>query len=326
MSRPLRIEYRDAWYHVLNRGSRRESIFREERDYENFLQTVQEASESWHLRVSAYCLMPNHYHLVVQTPRGNLSRCMRHIDGVYTQRFNRLHGHDGPLFRGRYKALLMEADRYLLALVRYVHRNPLEAGLAEALENYRWSSHRGYVSRNAKWKWLHKGIVLEMLSGNPKERLKVYKEYMKVQSDERIIRIFSRKRWPAFLGSERFLIGLKERFFPKKVDVEVPQSKELSPDRDTILAVVSEYYRVQQEDLSSSRRGFFNEARNVAIYLTRKLRGDTLEEIGAGFGIDRYSTVSSVVERMKALVEKDEEIRTKVDRLTSMVIKSQEQT
>src|SRR5512139_1965070 len=123
MSRPLRIEYLDAWYHVLNRGSRRESIFREERDYKNFLRTVEEASECWDLRVAAYCLMPNHYHLLVQTPRGNLSRCMRHIDGIYTQRFNRLHGHDGPLFRGRYKALLIDADRYLLALVQYVHRN-----------------------------------------------------------------------------------------------------------------------------------------------------------------------------------------------------------
>ena len=324
MSRPLRIEYPNAWYHVLNRGSRRESIFREERDYQIFLRTVQEASEYWHLRVAAYCLMPNH--LLVQTPHSNLSRCMRHIDGIYTQRFNRLHGHDGPLFRGRYKAILIEADRYLLALVRYVHRNPFEAGLAEALDDYPWSSHKGYLSRHSKWKWLHKGIALEMLSGNPKERLKAYKEYMNVESDERIIRLFSRKRWPAFLGSERFLAGLKGRFFPKKVHGEVPQSKELSPDRDTILAVVSEYYRVQRQDLLHSRRGFSNEARNVAIYLTRKLRGVTLKDIGVGFGIDQHSTVSSVAERMKALAKKDEKIRARVGHLTSIITKSQEQT
>jgi len=198
--------------------------------------------------------------------------------------------------------------------------------LAEALDDYPWSSHKGYLSRHPKWKWLHKGIVLEMLSGNPKERLKAYKEYMNMESDERIIRVFSRKRWPAFLGSEGFLTSLKERFFPKKVHGEAPQSKELSPDRDTILAAVSEYYRVQRKDLLHTRRGSFNEARNVAIYLTRKLRGDTLKEIGAGFRIDRYSTVSSVVERMKALIKKDEKIRTRVVYLTSIIIKSQEQT
>jgi len=103
MSRPLRIEFSNAWYHVLNRGRRRESIFRDPKDYEIFLQTVQEAYEFWHLRVAAYCLLSNHYHHLVQTPNVNLSRCLRHIDGVYTQRFNRRHGHDGPLFRGRYK-------------------------------------------------------------------------------------------------------------------------------------------------------------------------------------------------------------------------------
>ena len=158
MSRPLRIEFSDAWYHVLNRGRRRESIFRETKDYEIFLQTVQEACEFWHLRVAAFCLLSNHYHLLVQTPNANLSRCLRHIDGVYTQRFNRRHGYDGPLFRGRYKALLIEADPYLLQLVRYIHRNPLEAGLAKTLNDYPWSSHQGYLSRSSKWKWLYKPI------------------------------------------------------------------------------------------------------------------------------------------------------------------------
>ena len=110
MSRPLRIEFRDAWYHVMNRGRRGEPVFIERSDYLSFLDVLKETRELWQLRIAAYCLMPNHYHLLVQTPRGNISRCMRHIDGVYTQRFNRRHATDGPLFRGRYKALLVDAD------------------------------------------------------------------------------------------------------------------------------------------------------------------------------------------------------------------------
>jgi putative transposase len=117
MVRPLRIEYPGAWYHVMNRGRRGEKIFLEERDYKTFLELLMVSMELWNLRIAAYCQMPNHYHLLVQTPDANLSRCMRHIDGVYTQRFNRLHQCDGQLFRGRSKAILVDADSYLLQLV-----------------------------------------------------------------------------------------------------------------------------------------------------------------------------------------------------------------
>ncbi len=143
MSRPLRIEYPDAWYHVMNRGRRGESIFRKKEDYLTFITLLQEAGDMWNLRVWAYSLMPNHYHLLIQTPNANLSRCMRHINGVYTQRFNRSHHLDGQLFRGRYKAIFVEGDSYLLELLRYIHRNPLETGLIEGFVFFRKASQRG---------------------------------------------------------------------------------------------------------------------------------------------------------------------------------------
>ena len=122
MSRPLRIEYPDAWYHVINRGRRREKIFSGIKDYTLFIGLLKESCYMWHVRIGAFCLMPNHYHILIQTPEGNISRCMRHINGVYTQRFNRVHGFDGPLFRGRYKSILVEAETYLLELLRYIHK------------------------------------------------------------------------------------------------------------------------------------------------------------------------------------------------------------
>jgi len=142
MSRPLRIEYPDAWYHVMNRGRRSEEIFTDKQDYNTFLQLIRESIEMWNVRVGAYCLMTNHYHLLIQTPEANLSRCMRHLNGVYTQRFNKLHHLDGQLFRGRYKSILVDADSYLLQLANYIHRNPLRAGLVEKLDEYSWSSHK----------------------------------------------------------------------------------------------------------------------------------------------------------------------------------------
>jgi len=150
MSRPLRIEYPDAWYHVMNRGRRSEKIFFTDTDREAFIKVLQEASELWNFRISAFCLMSNHYHLLIQTPDSNLSRGMRHINGVYTQRFNRGHKKEGPLFRGRYKAVLIDADNHVLEVLRYIHRNPLKAGIVKTPDDYSWSSHQGYMSQAKK--------------------------------------------------------------------------------------------------------------------------------------------------------------------------------
>ena len=111
MARPWRIIYDGAWYHVMNRGRRGEDVFPEAGDFKAFIDLLQESCRMWQVRIAAYCLVNNHYHLLIQTPQANLSRCMRHINGIYTQRYNRRHRSDGPLFRGRYKAIVVDADR-----------------------------------------------------------------------------------------------------------------------------------------------------------------------------------------------------------------------
>ena len=115
---------------------------------------------------------------------------MRHLGGVYTQRFNRRHGHDGPLFRGRYKAVLVEEEEYLLGLVRYIHHNPLKAGVVEDLRNYPWSSHHGYLSGAAEWGWLLKNPVLSKFSDDPVLAGRTYRQYMAQEDSEEIQRIF----------------------------------------------------------------------------------------------------------------------------------------
>jgi hypothetical protein len=194
------------------------------------------------------------------------------------------------------------------------------------LDEYPWSSHRGYISRSSNWKWLYKDMVLEMLAGRPEGREKAYQRYASLGDEPELQRIYSKERWPAVLGSEKFIAGIKGRFFSKKADQEIPQSKELAPETEMIVGIIAKYYGVDRGDIVHSRRGHFNEARNVAIYLVRKLRGDTLKEIGKGFGMDQYSTVSSVVERMKALVKNDKRLEKRINHLLSVIAKSQEQT
>ena len=328
MARPLRIEYANAWYHILNRGRRGELIFADNYDYIAFIDLLIDTCEQWNLRVAAYCLMPNHYHLLVQTPDANISRCMRHIDGVYTQRFNRRHECDGSLFRGRYKSILIEADSYLLTLVRYIHRNPLKAGLTEKLKQYPWSSHRGYISRAEKWNWLHKDFVLSMLSKNKAEQVRNFRQFISAEDDEvdEISKVLERKKWPSILGTSSFIDKVKIRFFFEKTSDEIPQSRELAPTPAQIKTAVCRNYRINKDELMVSKRGVFNEPRNVAIYLTRRLRGDSLKEIGEQFRINKYSSVSSVIERMKKVLAKDRQLMKRVEGIVLALSKSQEQT
>jgi len=326
MSRPLRIKYPDAWYHILNRGRRKEPIFIDKKDYYQFIDLLKDTSEQWNLRVAAYCLMPNHYHLLVQTPDANISRCMRHVDGVYTQRFNRRHECDGALFRGRYKSILIDADQYLLQLVRYIHDNPLKAGLTDRIDSYLWSSHKAYLSKAEKWNWIYKDFVFSMLSKNKGGRLKNYRKLLSLEAQNDVSQVLDKKKWPAMMGSVDFITKVKEKFFSEKKDDEVPQSRELAPDPDQIQNIVCEYYGIDREKLFLSRRGIFNEPRNIAIYLTRRFRGDSLKQIGAYFQLKKYSSVSSIIERTNQAIAKNKKLRNRVEQLASMLSKSQEQT
>ena len=326
MSRPLRIQYPDAWYHVMNRGRRREKIFETKEDYWSFVDLLEELDEVFNVRVAAYCLMSNHYHLLLQTPDANLSRSMRHLNGVYTQRYNRRHGCDGQLFRGRYKSIVVESDSYALELLRYIHRNPLEAGLVDNLQKYPWSTHKPYLSDAKKWKWLHKDYILKLFSQSKPESIRLYKRFVLKETPEEINRIFGRRKLPAILGSKSFVGRIKEKYFTLKNFEEIPETKSLAPDVDKIKSAVCRAYKIKEDELYVTRRGFFNEPRNVAVYLIRRVRNDTLKQVGEQFGIEKYSTVSSIVERVKYEMKADRRFKKRVQDLNEGIIKSQRQT
>ena len=323
MSRPLRIEYADAWYHVMNRGRRSEDIFRDKKDYNRFVELVKESSDMWNAGIAAYCLMPNHYHLLVQTRDGNLSRLMRHINGAYTQRFNRFHGCDGQLFRGRYKSILVDEDAYLLQLVRYIHRNPVEAGLVDKLDGYEWSSHKGYTSRAKKWDWLSKDVVLSMLTRDKRQQRRAYSQFVSKENTEEIVRVLEGKQIPWLLGTETFIKWVKDTFFKEKHHEEVPESRALAPEKEEILEAVVKFYEVNQHDFVKSKRGVFNEPRNVAIYLCRVLRGDRLHELGRDFHLKRYSSVSTAIDRTKAEISKNPKLKQRVEKLKAVLTNRQ---
>jgi len=325
MSRPLRIEYPGAWYHVMNRGRRREEIFLSRHDYEAFIQVLQETSEAWNLKISAYCLMPNHYHLLVHTPDGNISRCMRHVNGVYTQRFNRYHGKDGQLFRGRYKAVLVDADSYLLEVMRYIYRNPLQAGLTDTLNDFEWSSHHGYLSRAKKWDWLYKDVLLSMLSAKPGKQRSAYLDFVSLGSPEEIERFYTLKKLPSILGTDSFKEWIGEKFDQLRFHGEIPDSRQLAFSPQKIIDLVCDHFKVDKEELSLSRRGKENLSRDVAIYLVRQKCRCTLSEVGRHFAIYNYSTVSSAFERVKTRKKRDRLVQKYLKELEEKLAKGQKQ-
>jgi REP element-mobilizing transposase RayT len=323
MSRPLRIDYPNAWHHVMNRARRGQDLFVDKADYQQFIDLLQEITDLFNINVAAYCLMPTHYHLMLQTPGANLSRCMRHLNGIYTQRYNVSHSCDGTLFRGRYKSILVDADNYVLQLVRYIHRNPLKAGLVKRLDQYVWSSHKGYLSKAKKWNWIYKHFVLDMLTTQINSQIQIYKQFMAQEQDENLVRVLDGKNPPSMLGSEKFISWIKDLFFKKKKDKEVPASKELTPDLDTIISEVSRYYKVRPSKLKAVRRGMENEPRDVAIYLIRSMRAEPLMRVGANFGLNQYSSVSSAVTRVKAKLQKDRKFKDRLEHIESNILKGQ---
>jgi REP element-mobilizing transposase RayT len=308
----------------MNRGRQRENLFRDVQDYKAFIDLLKSTSEMFRVGIAAYCLMSNHYHILLQTPEANLARAMRHLGGVYTQWFNRRHGLDGQLFKGRYKAILVGEDEYFQGLVRYIHHNPLKAGLVKTLKDYPWSSHHGYLQRSDAWKWLHVRPLLSKFSDDPAKARAEYRHFMAQDGDEAIEKVFSLKKLPAILGTAEFVQTIKDRFFTSKLSTEIPESKQLTPvTMEAIRENVCQAYGITEDALAASARGVTNTPRDISIYLARALRGDSLKHIGEYFEIEKYSTVASAIARVKSKIMNDQEVAGKIERIVKEIGKSQ---
>lgn len=319
MARPLRIEYPGAYYHVMNRGLSHRDIFLEDKGRESFLDLLADITRLWKVEIYAYCLMNNHYHLLLSTPAVGLARAMRHLDGIYTQKFNRVHHRDGPLFRGRYKAILIDAEAYFLSVVRYIHRNPVGAGSVRDMDHYRWSSHWGYLNKKQRPKWLNTESVMSRFGGLPK-----YRRYVQSEIEEEIDDFYKGSYQMPILGDKGFVQRVREMLGERaKVEAEKPESREVfGLGVEEIVRATAREYGKRVEDLKRRRRGIENEARTMAMYLSWQLGGHEHREIGKALGLDNESSVSSACLRMKLRVAQDRKIDRRARRIADAVTKS----
>lgn len=178
MVRPKRNIYEYAWYHVMNRGSNHQDTFFDLEDRNIFLAILDHITSRYGIEIHSYCLMTNHYHLLIHTPEANLNNAMQYLDGVYTMRINRKYERDGQLFRGRYHSEEVKDDNYFVWSSKYIHRNPVKAGIVKNPLNYPWSSYKYYITDSEKPSWLHTHKILDCFGTiDPIKNYQIFVEY-----------------------------------------------------------------------------------------------------------------------------------------------------
>lgn len=313
MVRPLRIEYENAVYHVMNRGRARAFTYHSEAYYQAYLQGIEEADQRFGAQCLAYCLMGNHYHLLMKTPRGNLSRIMRHIDGLYTQRHNRLKKTDGPLFRGRYKAILIDSNEYLLQVSRYIHRNPIEMKrpLVKELEKYAWSSYRVYINQADCPEWLHREDIYDELSST--QPYAGYRRYVEAGNDEETKRFYSKGTITPIWGDKHFKERVISKSNPSRTET-VKSALRRVVSAKKIIASVAKHYEISEKQITTASRG--RGSRNIPRWISMKLCQDcsglTLSEMAKIFNVGHYCTVSQTIGRLSKVLEHDRKLRNEL--------------
>ncbi len=306
MARPLRIEYPGAFYHVTARGNEQKDIFKSQRDREKFLSYLEAATQRYDAVIHAYCLMNNHYHLIVETPHGNLSQIMKHINSSYTTYFNVKRKRAGHLLQGRYKAILVDADEYATELSRYIHLNPVRVGMVEKPEEYRWSSCRYYMGGSVAPDWLRTDFILGYFGNKKDAAQKKYRQFVhdligQDYSSPLLVTIAS-----TILGREEFVNEIQDRHLSdRKYDREQPALRKFSSKPSP------------EEIVKAARKAIPDDNRlatKAAIYLCHRFSGTKLREIGSLFQLTE-SGVTQASKRFGQKLDDDKQVKVVVQKI-----------
>ena len=320
MARPLRVQYLGAVYHITCRGNERRAIFKEDNDRQAFLDILANSLNIYTVKLFSYVLMENHFHMLVETPLGNLGAFMRHFNITYTSYYNRKYNRPGHLYQGRYKSILVDKESYLSVLSRYIHLNPVRiqemekknrGEMVKYLKKYPWSSLPGYLDEINREEFIDYSIVLEEFGGDNEKGRRAYKERILADISDGL-EIKSEIIGQSILGNDRFIKWAKGTLLKRKRDRECPALTQLRRYRakEEIIAAIEKELGRKVEQIKREK----GSVRQIVMDLLYRAGGLTGIEIGEILGVD-YSTVSQGRKRLREKIKQNRKLKLLIDRI-----------
>ena len=311
MARPLRIEYPNAFYHIIQRGIERKDIFIADKDRIRFLEYIDSCHKAHHVIIHTYCLMRNHYHLIIETPEANLSKVMHYLNTSYAAYFNTRYKRSGPLYQGRFKAILVDKDEYLGRLSRYIHLNPVRARLVKDPIEYQWSSYKYFALGSAVPIWLDIDMILSVFDRDRSKARRQYKDFVLDGIEKEDEDIAENARSGFILGGEEFLSFVRKNFIEKmEDDSEIPQLRKMR--KLTTLEDVSKL--ISNMPLPDKRL-----RRRLTLFAMRKYTPFSLKEIAAFCGNIGDTGVSQAYKRVESERRRNKGLNSIIDKIDNLV-------
>ena len=325
MARPLRIEFPNAIYHIMARGNARQAIFHEPEDYERLRRGLGQTVQRCDWTLLAFACMPNHLHLLLQTPQANLSRGMQYLLSGYANWYAKRHHRPGHLFQGRFRGELIEDESYFWAVSRYIHLNPVRGKrpLVSHPRDWPWSSYPGYAQRRRRVDWVAYDAVYrawqgEMGGGQPEV---AYRRYVEAGLAEPPENPLHKAVHGWLLGSAAFVQRMRDQMKQPAHEDQVPAGRQLrNVDPQRVLDAVAAHYGVSVETFRQPRSA--NPPRDVAAWLTRRLTTATLRELSATFGLNHPDSVNNLVRRVDRQLVASRELRGIIEAIQETLTKT----
>ncbi|NOY53815.1 MAG: transposase [Deltaproteobacteria bacterium] len=309
MARKPRVQYQGAFYHVIARGNQRQKVFLDDEDYQQYRNRLITYQKRYCCTFYAYVLMSNHVHLLIEQGETDLSKIMQGLQQSYTMYFNKKYGKTGHLFQGRYKAIICDRDAYLLELIRYIHLNPVRAGITKLPDDYIWSSHHAYLSGRSSF-WLEVEMPLACLAKSRKKAVSLYKDFINVAVNDGYREDLYEVKEQRYLGEDKFVEKLEKRFVRGK-----PIRFPVALDMDALVVKIGRSFKVpvgRIMDHTRSRDAAL--CRAVTAYVAKEVGSITLGEVARYFARDPVS-ISIGVRKLRERLEDDAELAAQMNRI-----------
>jgi len=319
MARQLRIEIEGGFYHITSRGNLKERIFFADDDRKKFLEILERTKNRYGYILHAYALMDNHFHLLIETPKANISQIMQNINTSYTVYINNKYQRSGHLFQGRYKSIIVDKDSYLLELSRYIHLNPVRSGLVKHPQDYIWTSYLDYVESGRKDRTLVDiEDTLSYFHRIKVEAKKLYQQFVE-EGIEKNFSPFKNLEGRTILGGKEFEEKIRKIFKGEMFNDEIPALKIIKKEMSLKEAMerIEKIYR--EENIDIRKRGRSKQERKISIYLTKIISGAKNIEVGKSFGI-KSAAVSNIIKNIEAQMKISKDLENEVNKLREKIL------